>query len=268
MRTSLFNVWTQISDWDRTVAINSYLKYHDMAYLSAAQFGFPGYVGAAVFSALSPNNDYHGNLRDMRNLLSAASDGRKYHQFTVSTYGNNKMKAWRIVHGADPLELIVASKTRSFYLNINNPLDPQPVTIDGHMVNIWRGKRENLVGLRGITPKTYEQVAQAVRDFAREVGLIPNQVQALLWQTWRRIHGIQTSPQTQLWDVEFQKAGLGWHLPYENTTKTQVSHRPKDQEHPQVSGTPAGEKIRDDAGEAEASWVGSIHEAPDRPAVY
>lgn len=267
-RSNLHTVWSQITEWDRNVAINSYLKYHDMAYLAAGQFGYQGYIGAAVFAALSPNNDYHGNLRDMKNLLAAARAGLKINQFTVSTYGNNKRKAWDIVQGANPLDMIVASKTRNFYLNINNPLDPYPVTIDGHMVNIWRGQRQNLVGLRGITPKIYAEVAQAVRDFSREVGLIANQVQALMWQTWRRIHNIQTSPQAQLWDVEFQKAGLGWQLPYEQNTKTEVSHRAENSGPLDATRAFAAQPMDHDARETEASWVGSINDAPNRHPVY
>ena len=133
---------------DLPAAMDAYAKYHRMLAALAAKHGFSPRTGAAVFAALSPNNDYHGNLRDAHNLMAAASAGRAIDDFGVSTYGPNKRKAWDIVHGADPLELIVALKTRSFFLNIVDPLDPVPVTIDGHMVNLWRGRRESLVGLR------------------------------------------------------------------------------------------------------------------------
>jgi hypothetical protein len=266
---NLYRLWGEVTDWDRGIAINSYLKYHDISYACAYHFGFEGYVGAALFAALSPNNDFHGNLRDMKNMLAAAQAGLDITQFRVSTYGNNKRKAWSIVKGSDPLKLIVAQKTRSFYKNINNPLDPEPVTVDGHMVNMWRGERVRLVGLRGITPRVYEQVAQGVREMARGVGLIPNQVQACLWQTWRRIHKIQTSPQGVLWDIEFQKAGLGFKQPYEKNTKTAVSSRednPVNGQGPHRAREHAmgDDLLRESRVDAQACWVGSIDAAPNR----
>jgi hypothetical protein len=103
-------------------------------------------MGAAVFAALSPNNDYHGNLRDADRLLEAAKNKIGIDDFKVSTYGNNKRKAWSIANGVEPLDVIVFPKTRSFFLNIFDPLDPHPVTVDGHIYNAWHGRRISLKG--------------------------------------------------------------------------------------------------------------------------
>ena len=168
-------------------AMGAYPKYHRITANVAALYGYSPRVGAAIFAALSPNNDYLGNLRDKR-------------------------KAWDIVCGADPLDLIIALKTRSFFLNVANPDDPWPVTVDGHLTNIWNGKRQGLVGLRERNPRLYETIASAVRDLARSYGWLPNQTQGVLWATWRRIHGIKTSGQREFWDTEYLAAGLGFHL--------------------------------------------------------
>lgn len=191
------------------MALPSYQKFHDLTYAIGERTGFSGVVGAAVFAALSPNNDYYGNLRDAHRLLTAAREGMSIEDFKVSTYGQNKRKAWAIAKGADPYQLIVADKTRNFFLNIVDPLDPVPVTIDGHMYNIWLGERRILVGL-SLPGKLYDRVADSARELAREVNLIPNQVQSVLWWTWRWMHNIQTTPQTEIWHVEHLHAGLGW----------------------------------------------------------
>lgn len=195
---------------DRQAAMNSYFKYRRLATAMAEKYGFAPVIGAAVFAALSPNNDYHGNLRDCHNLLRAAAEGRSLESFAVSTYGQNKRKAWNIVHGADPFELIVAKKTRSFFLNVNNPLDPVPVTVDGHMFNCWRNERVSLVGLRHKTGE-YEIIADGVRQLAAEEGLLPCQMQGILWITHRRIHRILTNGQREFWDPDFLAARLGFH---------------------------------------------------------
>lgn len=195
--------------FDIEAGLDSYRKYNRIMAAMAARTGVTPRIAAAVFAALSPNNDYHGNLRDAHTLLSAARQGAQIGDFSVSTYGNNKRKAWRIVHGEDPLELIVAKKTRSFFLNIADPNDPEPVTIDGHMYNVWRCQRENLVGLRWRT-KHYDEIAEGIRNLAGQEGFVPCQLQGILWITWRRIHGIRTTTQLSFWDEDFLAARLGF----------------------------------------------------------
>ncbi len=198
------------TEHDTKLGLDSFFKYNRLMAAIAAKTGFTPRVAAAVFSALSPNNDYWGNLRDTNTLLTAARHGLGLDGFTVSTYGQNKRKAWQIAHGAEPLDLIVAKKTRSFFLNVNDPTDPVPVTIDGHMVNIWKNKRENLVGLRWDDKKHYDVIAEDVRIVAHERGVIPSQMQGILWLTWRRLHGIKVNGQLTFWDEDFLAARLGF----------------------------------------------------------
>ena len=199
---------------DIKIAEEAWHKMHRLTARIAEKHGFSSRVGAAVFSALSPNNDYHGNLRDCDRLLSAARQGLTIDQFKVSTYGNNKRKAWDITHGRDPLDLIVFPKTRNFYMNVNDPLDPHPVTVDGHIYNAWHGKRISLKGMaqKG-NSKLYEEVAQDIRELGRIKGIIPNVVQGILWFSWRRMHKILYNSQLTLWDQEWAAAGFGLSVP-------------------------------------------------------
>jgi hypothetical protein len=206
----LRQVAAQATPYERHVALNSYFKYRQMVTDIAQKHGFSPRTGAAVFAALSPNNDYHGNLRDCHNLLQAAAQGCSMKSFGVSTYGPNKRKAWAIASGTDPFELITARKTRNFFLNIDNPLNPEPVTVDGHLFNCWRAERTSLVGLRH-SARQYDEVAQGVRELAREEGILPCQMQGLLWITHRRIHRILTSGQSEFWDPDYLAARLGFH---------------------------------------------------------
>lgn len=215
-RENLVRIWEQADDRDIEVAIASYPKYQQLTTQIAAKHGFSPTVGAAVFAALSPNNDYWGNLRNCDDLLAAARAGKSVDEVRVSTYGNNKRKAWAIAHGADPDELIVALKTRNFFHNIAEPTNPRYVTIDGHMHNCWFNKRAPIqskdpaVRVVKVDPKLYVVIADGVKAFAAEKGLIPCEMQGVLWQTWRRIHGIRTPAQKELWDRDFIEARLGY----------------------------------------------------------
>lgn len=196
---------------DIKIAEEAWFKMNRLCSEMACKYGFEKRIGAAVFAALSPNNDYHGNLRDADRLLEAAKNKCGIDDFKVSTYGNNKRKAWRIANGEDPLDLIVFPKTRSFFLNIFDPLDPHPVTVDGHIYNAWYGRRISLKGAaqKG-NHKLYEVVANDVRELAKEKGVLPNVAQGIIWYSWRRMHGILFRPQLELWDLEVKAANLGW----------------------------------------------------------
>lgn len=209
-------VYDQASDRDRALAMESYYKYRRLTAEIARKHGFTGKIGAAVFAALSPNNDYWGNLRDADNLLAAARAGKGLDDFSVSTYGNNKRKAWRIAQGEEPDDLIVALKTRNFFHNIWEPDNPDFVTIDGHMFNVYHGVRRPIQSKNNkdrvvkVTKWDYIQIAAAVKTFAANYDILPCQMQGILWVTWRRIHGIRTPAQQELWDRDFQAAGLGF----------------------------------------------------------
>lgn len=209
--------------WDREHAAKSYVEYNRLLAGVAAETGFTLEMTAGVFSALSPNNSYFGNLRDARRLLSAVARHDSINSISVSTYGGNKRKAWAIASGIiQPLEAIVAQKTRSFYLNLVDPKDPVPVTVDGHMYWAYRGTRGGwLAGGRNkerketdyarMTKLLYEEIAEAVRELARtRAGMIPCELQACLWHAWRRLHWIQQRPQMEIWCPSSLVAGLGF----------------------------------------------------------
>lgn len=215
-RQNLVRVWEQATEHDIAVAVASYSKYQHITGKIAAKHGFAPIIGAAVFAALSPNNDYWGNLRDADTLLAAAAAGKGLDDFKVSTYGNNKRKAWRIAQGEDPDSLIVALKTSNFFHNIADPKDPRYVTIDGHMHNIWFNRRAPIqsknpnVRVVKVDNKLYQVIADGIKAFAAEHGLVPCEMQGVLWQTWRRIHSIRTPAQREFWDRDYIEARLGF----------------------------------------------------------
>lgn len=215
---NLERIWDAARDDEVTIGRNAFPKYQRITTAIAARHGFSATIGAAVFAALSPNSDYWGNLRDTDRLLSAAAANASLESFSVSTYGNNKRKAWQIAFGADPDVYIKALKTRNFFHNIQDPTNTEFVTIDGHMCNIFHNERKPLASrdkerrLVKVTPTLYVTIAQAVKDLAEQKGEYPSTVQAILWLTWRRIHNIRHAQQNFLWDWDAVHAGLGFHV--------------------------------------------------------
>ena len=171
-------------------------------------------IGA--FVALSPNNDEDGNYRDLLTTIDAVQRDLAPDQFSTSSWGPNKAKAIRILQKVYPFDVLGGLKVINFYLNTLDPLDPEPVTIDGHMVSVWKGRRLLLRDRRGvagkeqrktgdsasISAKQYNIIAQDFRSVAKMLGLIPNQLQSTLWLTWKRMNNIRYDPQFRLFDWE------------------------------------------------------------------
>ncbi|MCK9513699.1 MAG: hypothetical protein M0R28_21080 [Pigmentiphaga sp.] len=172
---------------DRQEGSRSYQIHQRNMCRLALRYGFTRAAVTGAFSALSPNNDFLGNLRSTATLLIAKREGLPCSAATVSTYKACALRAWRCLEGEDFLAFTKGKKTRAFYLNIMDPMDPEPVCVDGHMISCWAGKRLTMKeAVRVKAP--YDRIADDVRTVALEQGMIPNQVQAILWFTWKRLH--------------------------------------------------------------------------------
>jgi hypothetical protein len=217
---NLMKVWEQAIASEKAEAMESYFRYHRLMQAIAAESGVSAPTACAVFSALSPNNDYIGNLKDTRRLLNHSTriNGR-IEDFKVTTYHNNKRKAWDIARGVkSPEQAIVALKTWNFFNNVATPERTEFVTIDGHMYWAWMGRnggvkgdrKNNAVKLPGasVTPRIYQAIASDVRALATALNVLPNQFQAVCWVTWKRIHRKKYSSQMELLASDEIAAGI------------------------------------------------------------
>lgn len=139
-------------------------------------------MGAGVIAALSPNNKWDRNL-----TLAKLAMGERV--IFGGTFGNSVRNANLIMAGEDP-EMILGSKkgfkTLNFFRNIFEPFKNGPVTVDRHAYDIAVNKRHGSdYRPIGTSLKAYESYAQAYRDVAQEVGVLPQQVQAVTWEWYR-----------------------------------------------------------------------------------
>ena len=183
---------------DRREGALAYGRYHALLTKIAHRYDVPLERAVAVFAAVSPNNDYIGNLRSTISILDGWRDGLTFDDVTISTYRHCGERAWRYLTGeASFLREVKGLKIRSFYSNILDPSDPQHVTIDGHVVGAWRGSDGTMKDLI-IKPLEYVKIAIDVSHLARRYDLIPNQMQATIWFTRKRVLRIRYNAQLSL----------------------------------------------------------------------
>ena len=162
-----------------------------MAIAEACALPLPTVIG--VMAALSPNNRWERNCRDAATMCQAWQNGDSMDSFKVSCYNTMKAKAWAILElgltdDEDILSHLNGQKIRSFYSNIRG-LDE--VTIDGHALNIARGKREGLTSDKtNMGKREYRELQAAYVRAAKRVKVKPHVLQAITWTTWKRVHNI------------------------------------------------------------------------------
>lgn len=172
-------------DWNS--GCESYGKYNRLMTLLAKKYGCTLEQATAVFVSTSPNNDYKNNLRSTVSILDGWANKRPDEKIRISTYTHCKTRALEYLRGKDFLSATKGPKITAFFQNIVDPTNRQPVTVDGHMVGAWSGKRLLMKEVAHSSFK-YEEVAEDVRKVARFVDLVPCQVQGILWFTWKRIN--------------------------------------------------------------------------------
>lgn len=192
--------WSHVSPDDLAMGAKAYPTYQSILRAMASHYGAP-YVGTVeAFVALSPNSDYHGNLRSAASLLQAFQAGGTFEECTISTYRACGQRAWSYLTGeVSFLDTVGGKKITSFRDNILYPDTSKRITVDGHMIAIYTGSNFTMsqanLALRTIGYKTIEQ--EFAKLFRREKVPFPAG-QAALWMSRKRRAGIKLTPQLNL----------------------------------------------------------------------
>jgi len=149
-----------------------------------AQYNVPVDTVICIVAALSPRNRWSRNLIDAEQILIHGENA------TVSTFNTNKEKAVRILNGEAPLDVLSGNKVRSFYNCVSSP-SCYCVCVDSHAYAVAAGFGERIkVKSNTITDKVYQAVTQAYQAVAEQFNVLPLELQATTWLTYRRVHKI------------------------------------------------------------------------------
>lgn len=105
-------------------------------------------------------------------------------------------KAFRLLEGERPDDVVSGPKVRQFWIAIVNPSDPRVLVVDRHALDIAVNEvlddriRGRLLGRKG----AYDEVSKAYRDATRLINklglagrqITPAQLQAITWEWWRK----------------------------------------------------------------------------------
>lgn len=143
----------------------------------ASQFGLPFPVMAAIVAVLSPGNKWNGNLLAAEKLLKGDQK--------LNAYPRQAIRAREILKTGNTA-LVTGPKVTVFFKSLMDPSSVEKdMVLDGHAINIWRGEKANLKGLRNPSTKERAQMVQDYQTAAKELGVPVQAVQATTWYIWK-----------------------------------------------------------------------------------
>lgn len=163
-----------------------YQEAHNFAQTLSTAYEIPLPQVIGVIAALSPSVHWTANKRQAEALCRAHADGGPLESVVVTTYGRQAVKARKILAAEYFNSLLLgkrAFKTQAFFFNIYHPGTTDHVTIDQHMVaaanftDFWVNSAH----------WCYRLFEEAIREIAKEQGLAPDQVQAIIWLTYKEL---------------------------------------------------------------------------------
>jgi hypothetical protein len=165
------------------------LDWYPAAHRVAAEYGDIR-RGAGIIAALSANKGWSENLRLARLAFTGVFQGH---------FADALDKARSIHAGQDPAEVLpMTLKTGKFFLCIADPADPEAVVIDRHAHDVVAGMKYGNAD-RGLDAAgRYDTIADAYRAAGKTLGLVPSEVQAIVWtvvtemaRNSRRLTGVE-----------------------------------------------------------------------------
>lgn len=176
LSNNVIDVYERSSAEERAAGAGWYSVAHELAIDIAGD----AVTGAGIIAALSPQVSWTDNIAGARALVQ--HDYSTLYSHTALPLSIERATAIR--DGERPSDVLGGPKVRSFYRNIVLPLRSGAVTVDRHAISVAVGF---VVGDRRIERcGVYSIVAGAYRSAARTLDVLPHQLQAATWLTWRR----------------------------------------------------------------------------------
>lgn len=154
----------------------------------------------AAFVALSPNNDYEGNLRSLKSCIKHYNDG-KTGLPTVTTYKACAKRAMRYLNReVDFWTTAKGPKIKAFYHSILFPDINGPAVIDGHMVGAYADRDDFTMkdAAAYLTALKYREIDATTQRLADWLKVPTAEVQAQIWFARKRILNVKYSAQMSL----------------------------------------------------------------------
>lgn len=185
---NIVSVYVQANALDIQQGMSWYKNAHEIGQQLAYQYGYLTHQAIGVLAALSPLASWELNVKRAEAALSQHKHGLTAEESKGCGMKANTIKAWRILNGEEPLDVLGGNKVRAFYCCMVHYLTTEHVCIDRHAVSIAVGKPLGNQFTKYVnTDVKYAAIAKDYMVVADILSITPAQLQAVTWVTWRRL---------------------------------------------------------------------------------
>jgi len=194
--SNILEIYKQATDNEINGGKLWYNQANEISRLMSIKYNLTIYQAVGIIAALSPATSWSQNIIDSNHFCSSLAAGKNIKAVVVTTYGNNKDKAYFIyLHSEltkdEIFKVLLGSskkvnKTSSFFLNILSPESDDIVTIDRHSFRVNLGITE-LIDIK-LTEKRYKLMSQAYIKASNILEVNALQLQAVTWLVFRRLY--------------------------------------------------------------------------------
>jgi hypothetical protein len=178
IQSNIEEIWEQHNISDFNNGRGWYESANSFSLKLSGKYGVHPINAAGVISALSPQKSWELNMQLADDFFRKGKD-------FVGHTGVQKQKAALVkkaIYKEDVCRILAGQKTINFFNNIYNPKDVDWLTVDRHMIRVALSEDK-----KALSTKQYEFIKKEYCIFARRVGLIPCELQAILWVAIKRI---------------------------------------------------------------------------------
>lgn len=188
-------LWVFSPAWERELGMSYYPSQQARLNRFADYYRIELSRVVAVFCALSPNTSESSNYTFLNNAIRLHLG----EQVLVGGYPKNREKAAAILAGEPIHNHLRGRKVTAFYHNTLNPADDTHITVDGHLLSAWIGKRLAVRREAEVSKSEYGYISSDIREAAQYFHVPSTSLQATLWLAWRRVNRIYYSSQMSLY---------------------------------------------------------------------
>ena len=117
----------------------------------------------------------------------------------VAGYPDSVKKAIDILETNDPTAYVTGPKVTVFFESLVDPEKMREhLTLDGHAINIWRGEKKPLKGLKQPTARERPAMEADYAKAAAELGMSVQGLQALTWYIWKMTQPVQKGADSEV----------------------------------------------------------------------
>lgn len=182
---NILNIYNQATSEEIQNGLNWYAEANAFADDLSSYFGIDAQKCAAIIAATSPMKFWQQNKQCAFEFFNSGYKTAKH----TKVFYQKCLQILEAKNEDEILNILKGEKIKNFYLNIHRFYDENHCTIDRHAIRIYRGLKTNKEKVQdlSLSKREYDKIKKSYIRTAKKLNLLPLQLQAITWVTFKRI---------------------------------------------------------------------------------